>query len=588
MLRVDIPNIEDIPNEIRETKITDFCIALGAETDDIYDRTSWYLTKNIVYDRILTIKSDNGDIYNCDSIDNYHATRPIILFDDIKEVAPNGIIERDENGIGIIEFGYWPKDVPGEGRVFQKDLLRTLSLWSNRVDHTTNEKYRVCIDSKFQTLRVIEYNGKKYVSVTTNFWKKKSRKLSDNSHYEDGDNILIEVAPVKWYVDEKNKKMLAVDALFSGVTLSKTYLYDGNPDYMLKYLNNFFIKDLTQGIDITKNINVVKEESKDIEEKPNVNGLNERSKKINEIINEIYDLLDTYHGDEDIRLKVKKLIENYNKDINNAIQNKRQRFNLPSEERYDLSLDNYKDENSLYLYLITEIEDIRTKLKLSSEKYKVHNEVLELIDICINILDDTGNRDDYLDDLKDDIMTIKMVVLPFLEDEKYILELKALFLREKQEVLSYLKGNDNSLAKTYKSLNDFELKFRSKLAAYLQDLNKAVRNKDLIKQIREGYQSIILDNYKDGSNKYLNHLFAEIGALVVEILDKGTTEEKIKMRSIYNRPIDYEGDIINTLKEIDETYKSLYRIVLDIKEREDLERELEDYRVEIKEKGFRK
>ena len=597
MLKIDIPWEDEIRNNpvmgkvINSSKLTDFSIALGAKfIEGYFINHGYYWTKplerNYVYCVNTSIISSEGiGLYdvNC----TYIATRPVIYYDDLSEVAPNGIIDRINDGIGIIEFGKWPSVVAG------KELQKQIEISKAKGDlRETGCKYRVYQNRELKTLYSINYGDNEYVSLKPMYYDWHRPNMSGGEIYNDHEELFFKVKPVKWYVDEKNKMLIAQDLLFAGVPLSKNSEYNGNPDFMLKYLNACFMKDLTQGMHLQKefksdraNLPINKFSVKD--DVPKLE-LNEKSQKIKNIVDEIYSLLPTYYGDEDIPLKVKTLIDEYNKDLKNFIQNKRQRFDLPSDNRYNLSLENYKDENSLFIYLITELEDIRTLLKLSNEKYEVQNEILDLVDICINILDGIGNRDDYLDDLKDDITTIKMMVLPFLENDKYRLELKILFLNEKQEILSYIKGNENSPAKDYKSLNDFEFKFRGKLAIYLQELNQAVRDKDLVKQIREGYQSIILNNYKEGNNKYLNHLFNEIGALVVEILEKGTTEERTKMRNIYDRPIDYEGDIITVLKEIDETYKSLYKIVLDIKEREELDQRLGDYTIDIDGTSFGK
>ena len=92
----------------------------------------------------------------------------------------------------------------------------------------TEEELKNCInnayDEKFLAKQheEYEYNGKRYVRVEANSdCGGNDFTLSNGEDYKDGDNVWIEVQPVKWIVDEKSRMMITEKLIFAGVQFNK-------------------------------------------------------------------------------------------------------------------------------------------------------------------------------------------------------------------------------------------------------------------------------------------------------------------------------------------------------------------------------
>ena len=71
-----------------------------------------------------------------------------------------------------------------------------------------------------------EYNGKRYVRVQANsYYDGNDFTLSNGGNYRDGDSVWVEVAPVKWLVDEKARTMITEKLIFSGVQFNRERNY---------------------------------------------------------------------------------------------------------------------------------------------------------------------------------------------------------------------------------------------------------------------------------------------------------------------------------------------------------------------------
>ncbi len=549
MLKVDIPLLDDF-NKIRSIELSDFAVCLGADLDYLNNGYIW--TKNLYdsYDynsMVINFSSDNHHIFHTRSDDNTVATWPVIYYDSIS----------DDNS--AIIFGKWPDKVVSDPSTIAK-LLGEISYDAK----WTKYKYPVYIDSKLVYLSSFMYKNKEYVTFDAHFTSYK-RILSDKNFHKNNERVFIEVCPIEWYNYRKEKKLLAKKALIAGIPLSLKEKYDGNPDFMLNYLNRLFIKAIMQNEEMSLNPS-----DADLDDSKNT-PMNEKSRNINSIVNEIEELSRTYYGDENINAKVNALIDKYNDDIVQALNKKEN----------GLSLEYTKSEETLYLYLITELEDIKAMLKLNNEKYRAYKDMIELTNVCLDILNGENNHDEYPNSFKEDIFAIKTVILPFLEDNNILEELKEIFVSEKENIISYIRGEKDHVPIDYTTFNDFILMLRKRLHPLLIELNKQVRNKDLVNEIVQGYNSIMLNNYENSKNSYLNNIFAEIQNLIDEIVSNGNEEDSKKLQIIKNKEIDFNRDIVDILKDIDETYKSLYSIVIDIEKRREKNKRVSDYTVTL-------
>ena len=504
----------------------------------------------------------NGSRYNYYRYKRNIAVRPVLLSSSVfSQISPNRV--RGYNGTKEVEYGEYPQYAPDSDMQrrlqseYQSGRLRTTGR-----DYTFDSTRYNDFSQDFQPVKYeeYEYNGKKYIRVKANSYYY-SLRLSNGEFYKDGDYVWVEVSPVKWLIDDRTKTLVSKRGLLAGIRFhTKDKIYDGDfsTTEMKEYLDKYMLHDLFQGYSFNK-------------QKKNNDNLNEKSKKINDIVDQIYRLLDNYYGDEDIEKKVTDLVNRYNEDLKNAF-NKHSGLVLTTSSM---------DKEFLYQKLIKDLEDILTKLKVSSEKYKEYSLMLDLVKNCLGILRDNEDNK-MMDDIADDIMTIKHVVLPFLNDDNINNEIIKIFLEEEADIIAYIKGDDNSSIKNCKTYEDFKLKIRKKLHPFLINLNNNVRNKDLINEIRSGYLKICQGIFRKEKEDYISNFLNEIQKLVLEINANGNDVDKQKLNEIIKNKLEfYDNDLIGSITKIKKLYISIYGIVIDIKDRENVKQELDDYTVTI-------
>ena len=493
--------------------------------------------------------------------------RPIISYDSITDFGELNYIE--ENGRIIIEYGYYPQNI------VDAKLQRKLSKWQEGKEILQKKPIESFeIKNDLGTTKIYKYKNEFY-ALAINHQNSEIR-LSDGSVWIPGDRAWVKLAPIRWLKCDE-KRLISEKVLFSGVSFNDKGRYDCKFDKTNAYiyLNNVFARDI-HFLDMLVNgrDNIVSTSEKNTTIRYSENGviLNEKSQKINDIVNEIYGLLESYYGDDDILKQVDELIENYNKDLKQVYDNK--------DSGIVLSTTN-QDKNTLYLKLINELETILSKLKLSSEKYSEYFKMLQLTRNCLNILNDNEVAKDVKDDLIDDIVTIKQIVLPFINDDEKLTMIKDVFLEEEKNITSYLKGNADSIIKECNSLDDFKLKIRKKLQTCLIDLNLSVKNKDLVNELKEEYIKVASGLFSQEKNDYINRFLGEINKLISLIKENGTEEEKDRLNEILSEDVKFNDDMIDSIKKVKDLYVKIYGIVLDIQERETTKREFDEYTITI-------
>ena len=157
-------------------------------------------------------------------------------------------------------------------------------------------------------------------------------------------------------------KNITMFAQTIGGNFKKTTLY--------KFLNESFKNDImpqkTELQDKTINEDIKKEPT------------NEKTSKIEEMLSEINQLIGPLENKEQIKDRINNLINQYNLDLKKYFSNKSKGFNL--------SLD-AKDNKTLYLELVTNLEIILDELRAHSKKYQEYYKMLELIKRCLSIID---------------------------------------------------------------------------------------------------------------------------------------------------------------------------------------------------------
>ncbi len=253
--------------------ITDFSILLGGGVSNNYvhndnaleNRTGYYWTRTEDGTNDMRIVGASGYLRNFWAGARSYGARPVLPFTSADSIPSNEeVAKKAEDGILEVEYGYYPqravsKDMQGIlEKIYKSGNISTTGN-SYTTDSTPVNEY----DTPFQrqTYQEYEHNGKRYVRVKANFATDRSvrPKLSNGEQYKDGDYVWVEVSPVKWLVDEKEKVMITDKIIFAGVQFNDMHKYDTkhfDNTEMKKFLDEFFSRDLMQSRDIgeqTKN-----------------------------------------------------------------------------------------------------------------------------------------------------------------------------------------------------------------------------------------------------------------------------------------------------------------------------------------------
>lgn len=250
--------------EKRGTKaaITDFSILLGAYVSDYYidndssleGRTGWYWTKSDDGDNDARVVDDDGD-GNCLTVNERNGgARPALPFSSISSIPTNGESgKRARDGILEVEYGYYPQKAASKDMQERLErAYRSGSISRTRNSYTTDSRKYDDYDEKFLAKQheEYEYNGKRYVRVEANSDFGGDRfTLSNGEQYRDGDNVWVEVLPVKWLVDEREKVMLTDKLIFSGVQFNHTRDYhtkDFDKTDIKTFMDRYLSRDLEQ------------------------------------------------------------------------------------------------------------------------------------------------------------------------------------------------------------------------------------------------------------------------------------------------------------------------------------------------------
>ena len=242
--------------------ITDFSVLLGGRLSSehvkndsfLEKRTGYYWTKSDDGANDACIVKDDGSFY-CDNVNRRNSgARPALLFSSIGSIPTNGESgKRARDGILEVEYGYYPqKAVSKDMQERLERAYRSESISKTRNIYTTDSVDHNKDDTSFQpqTHQEYEYNGKRYVRVEANsYYDGGDLTLSNGEQYRDGDNVWVEVQPVKWLVDEKEKVMLTDKLIFSGVQFNHTRDYhtrDFDKTDIKTFMDRYLSRDLVQ------------------------------------------------------------------------------------------------------------------------------------------------------------------------------------------------------------------------------------------------------------------------------------------------------------------------------------------------------
>ena len=197
---------------------------------------------------------DSGDGRFSDVFGRAGGARPALPFSSIGLIPTNGESgKRARDGILEVEYGYYPQ------KAVSKDMQERLErefknrrISRTRNTYTTDSRRYNAYDEKFEPKQhqEYEYKGRRYVRVEANTsFGGDQFQLSNGELYRDGDNVWVEVSPVKWLVDEREKVMLADRLIFAGVQFNHTRDYhtrDFEKTNIKTFMYRYLARDLVQ------------------------------------------------------------------------------------------------------------------------------------------------------------------------------------------------------------------------------------------------------------------------------------------------------------------------------------------------------
>ena len=259
--------------------ITDLCVLTGChffkDTIDkdrsLTGRTSWFWTRSDDGDNDVRVVNQYGNRSNSYRYNRNVAVRPALqssVF--FSQISQNRV--RGYNGIEEVEFGKYPQNAADSRmqNISEKEYNRVMNK-TGRSYTFDSVKYND-YDTKFKpvTYEEYEYHGKEYIRIKANsgFGGHKCM-LSNGVEYRDGEYVWIEVAPVKWLIDDENKQLLSKYGLVSGIRfLDRKINYKGDFDRteMKEYLAKYMLRDLTQTVTFARIQDMTPEEKERFEE----------------------------------------------------------------------------------------------------------------------------------------------------------------------------------------------------------------------------------------------------------------------------------------------------------------------------------
>jgi len=297
--------------------ITDFAILLGGAVstshyvighNSLDKRTGYYWTKTSDGDFDAHIVRLNGDGGFNSVPDRSNGARVVLTIPDVSSIPSNGVFRKANDGILEIEYGYYPRSAVSKEMQHLLEQLFESNMLNKTGNTYTTDSWEYDSDEKFLSQSHTEYkfDEKKYIRVKANLYHSPVT-LSNGEKYSFDDYVWLEVQPVKWLVDEKEKIMITEELIFAGVQFNNKSNYKSNfenTDIKL-FMDRYLSKELFQSSNII-NIN----DNTDIVSKKIINDLYSKGYTKEQITTIALDILNqmlrkTTTNETDVKQKLK-------------------------------------------------------------------------------------------------------------------------------------------------------------------------------------------------------------------------------------------------------------------------------------------
>ena len=254
--------IDVIKKRGTKAAISDFSVLLGGWVSDYHidsdsslkGRTGYYWTKSDDGDNDARAVYDDGSRLYRNVNERNGGARPALPFSSISNIPTNGESgKRARDGVLEVEYGYYPqKAVSRDMQERLEQAYRRGNISKTRNTYTTDSEKCNAYSRPFKakTHEEYEFNGKRYVRVEANSdFGGNPFTLSNGEQYRDGDNVWVEVSPVKWLVDEKTRTMITEKLIFSGVQFNKERNYktkNFDRTDIKTFMDRYLSRDLVQ------------------------------------------------------------------------------------------------------------------------------------------------------------------------------------------------------------------------------------------------------------------------------------------------------------------------------------------------------
>lgn len=245
--------LDSISKTRSQCAITDFAISLGASVREEHLEKDATLEGRLSSSYVLS--SDDGH-YNvsmidfrgnrswCSSNTRSIAIRPAIYCSDLKEFLKRQYQNKED--CQEVEFGEYPQYAVGrltavlETR-FQEGLLEKTGKTYTKDSHQGYENGLFLP----QILEEYKYNNKKYIRM--NYINGFSHVLSNEKTYKRGDFVWLEVSPIQWIIEEKEKLLISKRVILSGIRFCESGKYQGNfqETELYSFLNHYFAQEIS-------------------------------------------------------------------------------------------------------------------------------------------------------------------------------------------------------------------------------------------------------------------------------------------------------------------------------------------------------